>query len=153
MYRSAVLGGVCLALCAALCVAGPVQAGGKKVGHPRLHIALYELRKAQVEMKEAGTDFGGHKLKAMKATKAAIRQIELCLEAVGEGTKGLPPGKGDFKKFKNFPHIRHAAVALRDAREALENAPSNFGGHKADAIRDIDRALEQLRLAIKAAER
>ena len=38
--------------------------------------------------------------------------------------------------------------ALRDAREYMEHAPHDFGGHKAEAIRATDDAIRQLNLAL-----
>jgi len=45
--------------------------------HPRLHAALDALRDANEYMRAAPHDFCGHKVEAMRATDAAIRQIEL----------------------------------------------------------------------------
>ncbi len=48
--------------------------------HPYIRHALAELRKARMEMKEAATDFKGHKEKALEATNVAINQLEKALE-------------------------------------------------------------------------
>jgi hypothetical protein len=45
------------------------------------------------------------------------------------------------------PHIRAAVVELQQAREELRTAAHDFGGHRADAIRAVDAAIKQLRLA------
>jgi hypothetical protein len=151
LLRFVVLSSVCAGL-VALLAPGAALAGGK-VKHPRLHHALYELREARRELKTAAHDFGGHRVKALKATDAAIRQIELCLKAVGEGTEGLAYGPRVYKKYGDHPHIRHALGELREARTALQNAPRDFKGHRKDAIRAVDRAIEQLQLALKFARR
>lgn len=44
-------------------------------------------------------------------------------------------------------HIRTAVVELQQAREELRTAAHDFGGHRADAIRAVDAAIKQLRLA------
>jgi hypothetical protein len=46
------------------------------------------------------------------------------------------------------PRIAKAVAALRDAREYLEQAPHDFGGHKADAIRATDNAIRELNMAL-----
>jgi hypothetical protein len=46
------------------------------------------------------------------------------------------------------PRIARAIEALRDARSYMEEAPHDFGGHKAEAIRACDNALRQLNLAL-----
>jgi hypothetical protein len=45
------------------------------------------------------------------------------------------------------PHIRSAITELVSARAELKNAAHDFGGHRVEAIRAIDGALKQLRLA------
>jgi len=47
------------------------------------------------------------------------------------------------------PAIRGAIQALERAKSDLQHAAHDFGGHRVDAIQSIDRALEQLRLALK----
>ncbi len=50
---------------------------------------------------------------------------------------------------QRHPRLARAIDDLRDARDYLRNAPNKFGGHKSEAIEAIDRALRQLREAIK----
>ena len=46
------------------------------------------------------------------------------------------------------PRIAKAIAALRDAREYMQAAPHDFGGHKVDAIRATDEAIKQLNFAL-----
>ena len=46
------------------------------------------------------------------------------------------------------PRIARAIRELEDAIHYLEEAPHNFGGHKAEAIEASRRAVQQLRLAL-----
>ena len=46
------------------------------------------------------------------------------------------------------PRIARAIEALRDARAYMENAPHDFGGHKADALRATNEAIRQLNFAL-----
>lgn len=45
--------------------------------HPRIRAAVDALRDANEYMRAAPHDFCGHKVEAMRATDAAIRQLEL----------------------------------------------------------------------------
>jgi len=45
--------------------------------HPRIRGAVVELRAPREELQTAAHDFGGHRVAAMKAIDAAIRQLEL----------------------------------------------------------------------------
>ena len=46
------------------------------------------------------------------------------------------------------PRIAAAITALRDARAYMAEAPHDFGGHKAAAIRASDEAIRQLNFAL-----
>jgi len=62
----------------------------------------------------------------------------------------LTAGVGLFAQNEKAMHPRIAAAitALRDARAYLAEAPHDFGGHKAAAIRASDEAIRQLNLAL-----
>ena len=45
------------------------------------------------------------------------------------------------------PHIRSALVELQAARNELKTAAHDFGGHRVEAMRAVDAAIKQLRIA------
>ena len=47
------------------------------------------------------------------------------------------------------PEIRDAIAALRNAREHLNHAAHDFGGHRVDAIKATDEAIRQLQICLK----
>jgi hypothetical protein len=47
------------------------------------------------------------------------------------------------------PRLAAAITALRDARAYLAEAPHDFGGHKAAAMRATDEAIKQLNFALQ----
>ncbi len=47
--------------------------------HPRIRLAIKDLRAAREELKEADHDFGGHRAMALRATDEAIIQLEAAL--------------------------------------------------------------------------
>jgi hypothetical protein len=47
------------------------------------------------------------------------------------------------------PQIEAALDALHNAKEHLEHAAHDFGGHRVDAIRAIDEADRQLRICLQ----
>jgi len=49
-----------------------------------------------------------------------------------------------------WPNLTDAELALTSALDALHSAPDRFGGHKAEAIRLIHGALEEIELAKSA---
>jgi len=50
---------------------------------------------------------------------------------------------------ENHPEIRSAMRALEHAKDHLEHAAHDFGGHRVDAIRAIDEAHHQLELCLQ----
>ena len=59
--------------------------------------------------------------------------------------------QGAARATRREPHPRiHAAIKeLQAAKEELQKAPHDFGGHRADAVLAVDKAIEQLRLALQ----
>jgi hypothetical protein len=48
--------------------------------HPEIREAIAALRRAKDHMEHAAHDFGGHRVDALRATDAAIHQLEECLK-------------------------------------------------------------------------
>jgi hypothetical protein len=112
---------------------------------------LWELGDARKELKEAAHDFGGHRVKALAAVDAAIKQLDIALKNAGDNIKGAPTRgdlKEEYKKYKHHPHIHHALHELRHAARQLEAAKHNFGGHRAAALREVKHAIRQLELCL-----
>ena len=47
--------------------------------HPEIREAIASLRRAKEHLEHAAHDFGGHRVEAIRATDAAIHQLEDCL--------------------------------------------------------------------------
>lgn len=50
---------------------------------------------------------------------------------------------------ERHPEIREALGALRRAKEHMEHAAHDFGGHRVEALRATDEAIRQLDLCLK----
>ncbi len=57
-----------------------------------------------------------------------------------------PPAAAPAEK---HPEIREALGALRRAKQHMEHAAHDFGGHRVEAIEATNRAIEQLELCLK----
>ena len=51
--------------------------------------------------------------------------------------------------FESHHEIHEAMESLRHAKEHLEHAAHDFGGHRVEAIRAIDEAQHQLEICMK----
>ena len=58
-------------------------------------------------------------------------------------------GAARAERAEQHPRIRAAIKELQEAKKELQAAPHDFGGHRADAVQAVDKALEQLRLALQ----
>ena len=47
------------------------------------------------------------------------------------------------------PQIREAIAALRHAKEHMEHAAHDFGGHRVEALKATDEAIHQLEICLK----
>ena len=52
----------------------------ERANHPRISLAITNLRDAVVYLEAAPHDFGGHKAAAIQASNAAIRDLNLALQ-------------------------------------------------------------------------
>lgn len=50
---------------------------------------------------------------------------------------------------ERHPEIRNAIRALERAKDDLQKANHDFGGHRADALKACDEAIRQLQLALQ----
>lgn len=62
---------------------------------------------------------------------------------------GLLPAIARADGKERHPHIRAAIRELREAKKELKEADHDFGGHRVDAIKAIDVAIEQLETCLK----
>ena len=56
-----------------------LQQGREAALHPRIAEAITAIEAAEAYMREARHDFGGHRVKALAASRAAKEQLRLCL--------------------------------------------------------------------------
>jgi hypothetical protein len=144
----------------------------EKTEHPRIAIALAELHETVADLRRAPHDFGGHRVEAIKACHAAIKQLRLSLEyrenktgAAANNAPGAagnlpqPSGNGGLTNSPAYqqekaahPQIEWAINKINEAIADLQAAPHDFGGHRADAVADCQAAVKQLQLALEFRE-
>jgi hypothetical protein len=91
------------------------------------------------------------------ASTVAVAAMLFPLAAWGApkaGQPAAPPaqqGAGQRKRGggEHHPEIRAAIRALENAKRHLQEAAHDFGGHRAEALEAVNRALEQLKLALQ----
>jgi len=78
------------------------------------------------------------------------REMSLLLGALPLAAAMSGPARADTmrEEAQEHPRIARAIHELEDAIHYLEEAPHDFGGHKAEAIEASRRAVQQLRMAL-----
>lgn len=101
------------------------------------------------------------KLKILSVTTLVIFALALCLSvtttpaspkspAAGAAPAAVPqPAAAPAALPEPHPEIREAIESLRRAKEHLEHAAHDFGGHRVEAIKAIDESLHQLQDCLK----
>ena len=101
------------------------------------------------------------KLKILSLSALVILALALCLSvtttpaspktlAAAAGPAAIPhPAAAPAALPEPHPEIREAIASLRMARNHLEHAAHDFGGHRVEAIKAIDESLHQLQDCLK----
>jgi hypothetical protein len=135
------------------------QAEPQKVSNTQLREALHVLQATKKTLEGANHDYGGHRVKAIEAIKAAQHQLHLALQSQTKnkkpgtpGSKPANPGKGgkepEPQGISNL-QLADSISILQKTRVFLEKANHDYGGHRAQAVKDLGGAIRQLKLALK----
>jgi hypothetical protein len=83
----------------------------------------------------------------MSKTKAdCTRRAFMVLGGAAVGATALT---GTADAASTHKKLHEAISALKEAREYLDHTPHNFGGHKAEAMEHVGRAIHHLQLCVK----
>ena len=110
---------------------------------PFMEAARADLQKAKSELNLATRDKGGHRAKAVNLVNQAISQVNagIAYDRRHNHAMALP----------DQPHMQAALDALQSARNNLDKASADKGGHRAKAIDLVKEAIDEVRAGIQAA--
>jgi len=83
---------------------------------------------------------------------ALMLALALALPAAAPAAPATPkphPAAAPAPAPEPHPEIRDAIASLQRARDHLQHAAHDFGGHRVEAIQAIDQAIAQLRVCLK----
>jgi len=135
---------ISLAVLAVVVFAGAVIAGGDQ---PYMQAARADLFTAKRQLQLATPDKGGHRVKAIALVNQAIAQVNQGI-AFDRRHNHAPLSAAS----PDQPHMTAALAALESARNTLEHATSDKGGHRAQAISLINDAIDEVKKGIDAAQ-
>ena len=130
------IGGVLLVVFALITVAGAAPPD-----QPFMEAARADLQKAKSELQMATRDKGGHRAKAVDLVNRAIGQVNAGIQYARRHNHAAAPDQ---------PHMQAALDALQSARNNLDKANADKGGHRANAIQLVNDAIAEVRLGIQA---
>ncbi len=127
--------------------------------------ALGHLKNADQQLQQASSDKGGHRVRAMQVTEQAMSQVEQGIQyAKTEGARssaavGQPPAssiEADQNALRIAqenrqvePRMAGALEELAQADKELEQAGTNKGGHRMQAMQLIQQAMSEVQQGVQ----
>lgn len=113
---------------------------------PFMQAARADLQTAKRELQRARANKGGHRAKAISLTNQAIAQINAGIAYDRRRNHAVRiAGAPD------QPHMTTALAALESAKNNLERATADKGGHRAKALDFVKDAISEVKRGIDAA--
>ena len=94
------------------------------------------------------------KRKILSRISMAAMTLALGAPAFAQNTGAKPAGRmnrmqQEDQRNERHPEIRQAIRALERAKDHMQKASHDFGGHRAEALEACDNAIKQLKLALQ----
>lgn len=113
---------------------------------PNMQAARTSLQTARTELQKATPDKGGHRVTALKLINAALQEVTagIQFDRHNNHVTGLTSAFDQ-------PHMQNALTALGNAKDSLERATADKGGHRAKALGFVNDAIDEVKKGIAAA--
>ena len=134
-----------LLLFSAAAIAGAVP------DQPMMQAARADLQTARRELQDALADKGGHRVKAIALVDDAIAEVNagIAYDRRHNHASTLI-AENLFAGSYDQPHMERAKTALENAKNNLERASADKGGHRARALDLVREAIEEVNKGIAA---
>jgi multidrug resistance efflux pump len=119
---------------------------------PFMQAARADLQTAKRELQRATPDKGGHRVKAISLVNQAIAQVNagVAFDRRHHHASTLK-AEALFAGAPDQPHMTAALAALESAKNNLERATSDKGGHRGKALDFVKDAISEVKKGIDAA--
>jgi|SRR5580765_3550702 len=130
---------------------GMVAIAGAVPDQPMMRAARADLQTAKRELQQALADKGGHRVKAIDLVNRAIAEVNAGMTFDRRHNHVSTLTVADlFASAPDQPHMERAKLALESARNNLERATADKGGHRAKAIDLVREAIDEVNRGIEA---
>ena len=125
---------------------------GAAPDQPFMHAARTDLQTAKKQLQMATPDKGGHRVNALTLVNQAIAQVNqgIAYDRRHNHANSLKV-ETLFTATPDQPHMTAALAALESAKNNLEHATSDKGGHRANALGLVKDAISEVKKGIDAA--
>ena len=113
---------------------------------PFMQAARADLQTAKRELQRATANKGGHRAKAISLTNQAIAQVNQGIDYDRRHNHAVRIAAAP-----DQPHMTAALAALESAKNNLERATSDKGGHRGKALDFVKDAISEVKKGIDAA--
>jgi hypothetical protein len=113
---------------------------------PFMQAARGDLQTAKRELQRATANKGGHRAKALSLVNQAIAQVN---QGINFDRRHNHP---NFSASADQPHMTAALAALESAKNNLERASADKGGHRSNALDLVKDAISEVKKGIDAAD-
>lgn len=119
---------------------------------PRMVAARTNLNQAKAQLQAALRNKGGHRANAIAYINSAIAEINAGMRFDRRNNHAQVNKAFTFATEPDQPHMERALENLRQARSNLEAASTDKGGHRANAIGFVNKAIDEVKKGIAAGE-
>lgn len=130
---------------------GIVAIAGAVPDQPFMRAARSNLQNARSELQKATPDKGGHRVNANGLVNSAIAEVNagIAFDRRHNHAGSLTP-ETLFAGSPDQPHMQNALSALENAKDNLNKATADKGGHRQKALDYVRDAISEVKKGIEA---
>jgi hypothetical protein len=136
---------------AAFVLLGSVAIAAAVPDQPYMQAARANLQTARSELQRAASDKGGHRVAAIAIVNNAIAEVNagIAFDRRHNHASSLTPEVW-FAGAPDQPHMQNALNALENAKDNLNRASADKGGHRVKALDYVRDAIDEVKKGIEA---
>lgn len=136
---------------AVIMLLGIVVIAGAVPDQPNMQAARGNLMNARSELQKAIADKGGHRVKALALVNSAIAEVNagIAFDRRHNHRSSMSP-ETLFAGAPDQPHMQNALSSLESAKDDLNRATADKGGHRAKALDYVKDAISEVKKGIDA---
>jgi uncharacterized iron-regulated protein len=135
---------------AAMLMLGVFAIAGAFPDQPHMQAARSSLQTAKAELQKATADKGGHRVNAIGMVNSAIAEVNEGI-AFDRRHNHVTMLTAENLFGPDQPHMQNALTALENAKDSLEKATADKGGHRGKALDYVKDAIAEVKKGIEAA--